>query len=543
MPTNTTAYEDACREIADAVAERRINSPESLNKLKKEVSKKYGLRGVPRNSEVLRLNQNLKERLKERLRRKRMRTASGVAPVAVMTSPYPCPHGKCAVCPGGPFSEFGSPQSYVGREPAAVRAAQHRFDPYEQVKARLRQLAEIGHDFGKVELILMGGTLTARPLDYQQWFVSRCLEALQAFGVRNTGITFETRPDYATAGEIDRMLEMGATKVELGVQHTSDEILENIGRGHSVEDSVAANRTARESGLKVGFHLMPGLPGSSVEEDKKMFERVFREPEFKPDYLKIYPTLVVRGTELHERWKRGEYEPIREEQAVEIISHAKRIIPKWVRIQRIQRDIPAQFIEAGVKKSNLRQLVQERLHEEGYKCRCVRCREAGLSQLLDGKIADEGSVKFLSESYEACGGTEYFLSYEDEEKEILVALLRLRFPSECEKRFPCKSESEFECKSKPHRRAELRDAALVRDLHVFGELTGLGERKAGSWQHRGYGARLLRRAEELAQDSGFKKVAVMSGIGVRDYYARFGYRREGPFVVKNISQEKITTFI
>ncbi len=518
MATNTDAYENACKEIANVVAERGITEAESINKLKKEISGKYGLSSIPRNSDVLKLSG---DELKERLKRKRMRTASGVAPVAVMTSPYHCPHGRCIMCPGGPFSDFESPQSYVGREPAAIRAAQHGFDPYEQVKARLYQIEEIGHDFEKVELILMGGTLTARPLDYRRWFVRWCLEAMKEFGeergreIRNTGITFETRPDYAKEKEIDRMLEMGATKVELGVQHVNNKILENIERGHSVEDSIEANRKVRDSGLKVGFHVMLGLPGSTPEEDKKMFEHIFHDSNFKPDYLKIYPTLVVKGTKLYELWKRGEYEPIYEEEAIEIIAYAKRIIPRWVRVQRIQRDIPAQHIEAGVKKSNLRQLAKARLHEMGYKCQCIRCREAGLSRLA-GRIADESNIKFLSDMYEACKGTEYFLSYEDLENDILIALLRLRFPCE------------------PHRE-ELKHAALVRDLHVYGELVGLGERKEHSWQHRGYGARLLRKAEEIALDEEYRKIAVMSGIGVREYYERVGYKREGPFMVKNLS--------
>jgi len=516
--SNADAYTLACKEIAELVAERDLSDPKSINRLKKEISSKYRLSSIPRNSDVLKLS---RDDLKERFKRKKMRTASGVVPVAVMTSPFACPHGKCMMCPGGPASNFESPQSYVGREPAASRAAQHGFEPYEQVKARLHQIEEIGHNFDKVELILMGGTLTARPLDYQQWFVNRCLDALEDFGaakrgraIRNTGITFETRPDYAKEEEIDRMLELGATKVELGVQQVSNRILETIQRGHSVEDSIAANRRVRDSGLKVGFHVMLGLPGATIEDDKAMFDRIFRDPDFKPDYLKIYPTLVVKGTHLYDMWQRGDYEPIREDGAIEIITHAKRIIPKWVRIQRIQRDIPAQFIDAGVKKSNLRQLVHARLREEGFRCRCIRCREAGLS-LLAGRIADERDAQILSERYEACDGTEYFLSYEDVETDILIAHLRLRLPYE------------------PHR-AELQHAALVRDLHVYGELVGLGERKEQSWQHRGYGTRLLQKAEEIAADDGYRKMAVMSGLGVRDYYARFGYQREGPFMVKDL---------
>ncbi len=518
MATDRDTYDLACKEIADIVTERGLSEAESINRLKKEISRKYGLCTIPRNSDVLKLS---RDALKERLKRKRMRTASGVVPVAVMTSPYPCPHGKCIMCPGGPASDFESPQSYIGKEPAAIRAAQHGFDPFEQVKARLYQIEEIGHDFEKVELILMGGTLTARPADYQSWFVKRCLDAMKEFGdergreVRNTGITFETRPDYANEGEIDRILEFGATKVELGVQQVTNDVLETICRGHSVEDSIAANRRVRDSALKVGFHVMLGLPGTTLADDKAMFDRIFTDSRFKPDYLKIYPTLVVKGTQLYDMWKRGDYEPIGEHEAIEIITYAKRIIPKWVRIQRIQRDIPAPFIEAGVKKSNLRQLVLEQLHEDGDRCGCIRCREAGLARLA-GRVADERDIQLVTERYEACEGTELFLSYEDVENDILIALLRLRFPHG------------------PHRK-ELEHAALVRDLHVYSELVSLGERKEHSWQHRGYGARLLSKAEEIAVDKGYQKIAVMSGIGVREYYERFGYRREGPFMVKPLS--------
>jgi len=513
-----TDYQLACREIAERLAEHEVSDPAGITKLKKEISRKYRLARLPRHADVMKLSGE--EIVKAQLKRKRMRTASGVVPVAVMTSPFACPHGKCLMCPGGPASAFESPQSYVGYEPAAARAAQQGFEPYDQVRTRLRQLEEIGHEVAKVELILMGGTLTARPLSYQQWFVSRCLAALEDFGAErgiticNTGITFETRPDYARDEEVDRMLALGATKLELGVQQVSDRILAAIQRGHAVSDSIRANRRARDSGLKVGFHVMLGLPGATIEDDTAMFAALFNDPGFRPDYLKIYPTLVVQGTKLYEQWLRGEYEPLEEERAIEIIAAAKRHIPTWVRIQRIQRDIPAQYIEAGVRKSNLRQLVLARLQETGERCRCIRCREAGLAQLA-GRYAEEREVQLLIERYEACGGTELFLSYEDVKNDILIALLRLRFPYE------------------PHR-VELQNAAVVRELHVYSEMLGLGERKEQSWQHRGYGARLLRKAEEIARDAGYCKLAVMSGIGVREYYLRLGYRREGPYMVKQL---------
>jgi elongator complex protein 3 len=473
-------------------------------------------------------------------KRKPVRTISGVAVVAVMTSPYPCPHGRCIMCPRGD----NAPQSYTGNEPAAMRAARHDFDPYSQVAARLTQLSQTGHRVGKVELIVMGGTITARDLSYQRWFVGRCLEAMNDYPisprekhpaklftkvsskhpaqdrneyarVRNVGMTFETRPDYAREKEINEMLAMGVTKVELGVQHIRDEVLEKIKRGHGVNDTIDANRMLRDSALKVGFHVMPGLPGSDSDIDLQMFKTIFCDDAFKPDYLKIYPTLVIRGTKLYEMWRSGEYEPLSSEEAAELIAKVKGMLPGWIRIQRVQRDIPSPYIDAGVKKSNLRQLARKELERIGGKCECIRCREVGHA-FLDGRKPEEKEIELTIQKYDAVGGIEYFLSYEDRGNHILIGFLRLRFPGN------------------PHRK-ELSDAALVRDLHIYGPMVPVGEKAADdAWQHRGYGTNLLLEAERIASDEGFERVSVMSGIGVRAYYRRFGYERDGPFMSKKI---------
>ena len=301
-----------------------------------------------------------------------------------------------------------------------MRAAQHGFDPYLQVMARLGQLDEIGHSLDKSELIVMGGTMTSRPLGYQHWFVKRCLEAMndyprprsgqkwQSFpvvaktnetaSVRNIGTTFETRPDWCGPKEIEEMLSLGATKVELGVQSTRDELLSTMNRGHTVEDSVKSNWALREAGLKVGFHMMPGLPGSTPRLDLEVFRDLFSDCRFRPDYLKIYPTLVVEGTKLFQLYKKGEYTPLGDEDASELVSQIKELLPGYVRLQRVQRDIPAKNIVAGVKKSNLRQLALHRLKERGGRCRCIRCREAGLRKVLDVEVS------LRHEVYEACGG-------------------------------------------------------------------------------------------------------------------------------------------
>ncbi len=535
-------FEPACREILEQILNREITSDRELDAAKKRVSAKYKLPSLPKNSEILMLcSADERVRAIHLLQRKSVRTISGVAVVAVMTSPYPCPHGACIPCPGGPASVFRTPQSYMGREPATMRAIQCGYDPYKQVAVRLRQLQSIGHPVDKVELIVMGGTFTARPPDYQQWFVRRSISAMNDFGgagvadqdtnlvtdldlesiiatnetaaVRNIGITFETRPDHLSTVEIDRLLEMGATKVEVGVQSIYDRVLEKIDRGHTVQDAIAANERLRDSGLKVGFHIMVGLPGSDASDDLNMFKTLFSDPLFCPDHLKIYPTLVTEGTVLHRWWKDGSYQSLDNVSAIGLLADIKSVLPKWVRLQRIQRDIPAQQIAAGVTKSNIRQLAEERLRSMGGSCRCIRCREVGHASLR-GRAPEK--IELLVETYGACGGTEHFISFEDRGNNILIGFLRLRFPDS------------------PHR-IELASAALVRELVVYGRMVPLGAESSpcrDQWQHRGYGRELLAAAEDLASKHGFSKIAVTSGIGVREYYRKRGYVREGAYMVK-----------
>lgn len=528
-------FQAACRALIEAILSNEIADEIDLARAKKEIAARCSLKRLPRNSEILELASKAERPLvKEILQRKPVRTISGVAVIAVMTSPHACPHGQCVPCPGGPESEFASPQSYTGREPAAMRAFQENFDPYRQVTSRLRQLRQIGHEVDKAELIVMGGTFTSRSLCYQEWFVKCCLEAMNDFGgdgkkgeyeslekvqrqnessdVRNAGITFETRPDWCRAEHVDRMLHMGATKVELGVQSIYDYVLKRMERGHSVADTIEANQVLRDSGLKVGFHVMPGLPGSDFDQDLRMFERLFQDEHFKPDYLKIYPTLLIRGTKLYDMWLRGEYQPLSTEQAAELIARAKLKFPRWVRVQRVQRDIPVYQIEAGIKKSNLRQHVARRLKEMGERCNCIRCREVGHAMLQE-RMPSTGDIKISEESYIACGGREHFISYEDPVRDILIGFLRLRFPF------------------KPHRQ-ELQGAAVVRELHVYGPMVPLGKKPSYEWQHRGYGEGLLRRAEEVASESGCGRLAITSGIGVREYYRKLGYRKKGAYMLK-----------
>ncbi|MBU4373277.1 MAG: tRNA uridine(34) 5-carboxymethylaminomethyl modification radical SAM/GNAT enzyme Elp3 [Candidatus Methanoperedenaceae archaeon] len=532
-----TAIESAAREIIEQLLRKEITDEKGLNAAKKAASIRYKLSSLLSNSQILAAarDEDEKQHVLGLLQLKPVRTISGVAVIAAMTSPAPCPHGLCVPCPGGIDSKFRSPQSYMGAEPAARRAFENNFDPYLQVSSRLKQLSQIGHSLEKAELIVMGGTFTSRMLCYQEWFVRRAIEAMNDFygtdwrggreyfsleevssanensRIRNVGITIETRPDWTKKEHIDTILDLGVTKVEIGVQSTYDFILAGIQRGHTVAESVNANMRLRDSGQKVGFHMMPGLPGSSVESDFRMFRTIFEDERFMPDYLKIYPTLVTEGTRLHGMWELGNYAPLEVLDAVELLAKIKSILPKWVRLQRIQRDIPAYQVLAGIKKSNIRQLAKERLLEMGGKCNCIRCREVG-HRVLSG--AEPEDIELTAEEYTACGGKEHFISFEDIEKDILIGNLRLRFPCA------------------PHRR-ELLGAALVRELHIYGAMVPPGE-SAGEaqWQHRGYGEELLAQAEETAREAGYKKIAVTSGVGVRDYYRKFGYEREGPYMTR-----------
>jgi elongator complex protein 3 len=525
-----------CREIIHQILQGSIRTEQQLNNKKKKISAIYHLNGLPSNVDILSCAlPDEYEKVIEILQRKPVRTISGVAVIAVMTSPAPCPHGICLPCPGGPASVYQSPQSYMGHEPATMRAIQYNFDPYRQVIARLTQLQQIGHPVDKTELIIMGGSFSSRSLCYQEWFVKRCIEAMNDYPstrqsgtityikdiqvenetsrIRNVGITFETRPDWAGIEEVDRMLALGGTKVEIGVQSTYDFILKKINRGHTVYHTRYANKVLRDSGFKVGFHMMPGLPGSSSKMDLRMFTRLFNDEGFMPDYLKIYPTLVTEGTGLYEQWKSQEYHAFELNEAVELIADIKSILPPWVRLQRVQRDIPAWQIKAGVTKSNIRQLAQTRLISKGKKCRCIRCREAGHKGL---KGIEPENITMNSVSYNACGAQEHFISYEDVEQDILVGFLRLRFPDS------------------PHR-SELDNTALVRELHVYGPLVSVGAKPVDrQWQHRGYGEELLEDAQEKAVTAGYTKLAIISGIGVRPYYRHLGFTQDGPYMSRII---------
>ncbi|MCW4009449.1 MAG: tRNA uridine(34) 5-carboxymethylaminomethyl modification radical SAM/GNAT enzyme Elp3 [Candidatus Bathyarchaeota archaeon] len=524
---------DSAREVIEALMLLRSPTPDDAHRLKLVVAAKHHLQQIPSNADLIAvLKPEEKRKLSRILRRKATRTISGVTVVAVMTKPYACPQPEpCAYCPGGPTT--GSPQSYTGHEPAAMRGGQNSYDPYLQVRSRLDQLTAIGHRVDKIELIVMGGTFPATPLEYQQWFIQRCLDAIteqesasleeakanaETSRTRNVGITVETRPDWAKQPHVDGMLDMGVTRVELGVQNPDDAIYRLVGRTHTVADVQEATRVAKDTGLKVVYHLMPGMPGSSRAKDLEAFMRVFTDPAFMPDMLKIYPCLVIDGTKTYQWYQQGKYKPYSTEEAAELVAQVKKTLPPWVRVMRVQRDIPAGLIVAGVKKSNLRQLAQQKLAEYGERCRCIRCREVGHRFAVDGVKPDLDSIKIISKAYEASEGIETFISAEDPENDVLVGYLRLRFPSE-----------------KAHRpEIAMVPSAIVRELHVYGPLVPVGKHSAGAWQHKGFGAALLAEAEQLARENSAKKLLVTSALGTKRYYLRFGFHDDGPYVSKRL---------
>jgi elongator complex protein 3 len=524
---------DAAREVINRLLVMPNPSHDDVHKLKLEIAAESHLEKIPSNAEIISaLTSKERQKLLSILRRKNTRTISGVTVVAVMTKPYPCPQPEpCAYCPGGPSTN--SPQSYTGHEPAAMRGGQNNYDPYKQVHSRLDQLTAIGHKVDKIELIIMGGTFPATPPEYQAWFIQRCLDAITgkeskdlkeakanaeaSSKTRNVGITVETRPDWAKQSHVDAMLDMGVTRIELGVQNPDDAIYQKAGRTHTVADVVEATRIAKDAGLKIVYHMMPGMPGSNQAKDLDAFRRVFTDASFKPDMIKIYPCLVIEGTKTHQWYKEGTYKPCTTKEATDLIAQVKQIMPPWVRVMRVQRDIPARLIVAGVQKSNLRQLVTEKLAAQNERCRCIRCREVGHRFMVEGVKPILENVKIVSTTYDASEGKEVFISAEDQKNDVLIGYLRLRIPS-----------------SKAHRPEIIAvPSAIVRELHVYGTLVPVGKHSAGAWQHKGYGEALLAEAARISkEDYNAKKLLVISALGTKKYYMKFGFGRDGVYVSK-----------
>ncbi len=534
--------QQVAKAIIREVLKGRVGNKEELQKLKRRLCRRYHLPRFPSDVEILSFATEEEKRVVVKvLRKKPTRTLSGVAIVAVMAKPMKCP-GQCIYCPTNLPT---APKAYVGEEPATLRARQNEFDAYRQVANRLEQLRDMGHSTDKIELIVMGGTFLSAPEVYQHAFMKRCFDAMngrdassieeatrwaEVGPVRPVGITIETRSDYCSTNHVDMMLSLGATRVEIGVQTIYNDVYERIQRGHTISSVIDATQIARDAGLKICYHIMPGLNNfsgisdsldASLERDLQMFKTLFRRQEFKPDLLKIYPCLVLRGSELFEIWRKGEYSPYSTEQVVDLLAEAMPHIPHYVRIQRMQRDIPRSLIVAGPNAGNLTQLVFRRAEEKGYPIRTIRYREAGYkarTKFLCSSILDIEALELRVDEFSASNGTEIFFSFEEPELDMLVGYLRLRIPSD------------------DTHRSEIQglDAALLRELHVFGLVAEMGRKSGDAWQHRGLGEHLLTAAEEYARNQGSRRIVCTSGIGVRQYYRRYGYESEGPYVVKRL---------
>jgi elongator complex protein 3 len=565
--------ESFSKEIIKQIKKRKIKDQNQFNKLKLELLKRYKVKKIPTNAEITAFASSFdRNKLRHILSMKPTRTLSGVAVVAVMTKPLPCPHGKCAICPGGVDSVFGNvPQSYTGKEPATRRAIRNKYNPYLQVFNRLEQYIAMNRTPDKVELIVMGGTFLSFPVSYQNTFVTYSLKAMNDFSklffrkglldikkfneffelpgdidnkarikrihqrilkykkkstlekeqllnekskVRCVGLTLETRPDYGMLKHGNQALKLGCTRIELGVQSVFPKSLELIERGHTVGDSIKSIKTLKDLGFKLNFHYMPGLPKISLEKDLLGMLELFANEDYKPDMLKIYPCMVVKGTKLYDLWKNKKYKPMTTKEAAALIAEFKQYVPRYCRIMRVQRDIPTFMTEAGVDRTNLRQYIDEFMKKHDIKCDCIRCREAGI-KLRDNKIKIlKRNIHLVVDNYKASDGTEFFISFEDLKNDILFGFCRVRVPSQ-------------------YLRKEItNDCILVRELHVYGETTELGQK--GLVQHKGMGRALLREAERIAKMYWKKRVVVISGIGVRPYYKKLGYKREGPYMVKRL---------
>lgn len=521
-------------------------TPSDLLQIKRKIAKQYKI-PCSSNIELLKVYHNLvrsskiekNETLEKLLIKRKIRSLSGVVIVSVLTKSYPCP-GNCIYCP----KEKDLPKSYLSGEPAVERAKRLSFNPYLQVQKRLEMLENEGHNTEKIELRIIGGSFSAYPKKYKEWFLKECFRACNEFGKtkiynptskthhlqqeqkqnetakhRLVGISIETRPDLINEKEIKALRELGVTLVELGVQTIFDDILQKCQRGHDIKETIRATKFLKDAGFKVLYQMMPNLPGATLEKDLAAFKELFENPNFKPDWLKIYPCVVLKEAPLYKLWKEGKYKPYSDEELIKLLCEIKKNTPYWVRIARLFRDIPSPKIQSGSKISNLREVVLKKLKEEGKFCHCIRCRE--VKESYDPKE----KVYLQRENYEASNGKEIFLSFENKERTKLFAFLRLRIPSPVfskEKHFlPC-----------------LQNTAIIREIHTYGALTPLHQRTNLSPQHQGMGKNLIKEAEDIVKNEfRLSKIAVISGVGVRNYWRKLGYRLKDTYMIKQLTTD------
>ena len=522
------------QKIIRDLAKARIKTPVDLASFKRKISKKYKI-SCPSNIELLKEYHKLigigsikkSEILKNLLKTRPIRSLSGIVNISVLTRPYSCP-GKCLYCP----TEKGIPKSYLSGEPAVERAKKLNFHPYWQTRKRIEMLEAEGHPTDKIELRIVGETWSHYPQRYQGWFIKKCFNACNATNSKSlkqsqklnekarhrmVGLSVETRPDFINEKEIKRLRELGVTMVELGVQSIYDSVLDLNKRGHGVREIIEATRLLKNAGFKVLYQMMPNLLGSNLRKDSRMFEELFQSPNFQPDLLKIYPCALLKEAPLYRVWKKGEYHPYTKNQLLNLIKSIKKKIPYYVRIQRISRDIPSQkIIEGGAKTSNLRQLLTEKMGKEGWRCKCIRCRE------VKEKYDPKEKIYLFRQNYQASQGGEVFLTFESKNRTKLYSLLRLRIPSVRQSAENCS----------PLIFPVLKDAAIIREIHTYGEMVSIGKTKIAP-QHQGLGKKLIKEAERIVKKE-FKlnKIAIISAIGARNYFRRLGYKLENTYMAK-----------
>ncbi len=455
-----------------------------------------------------------------RIRMKPVRTLSGVTTVTVLTKPYPCP-GKCIFCP----TDYRMPKSYLPDEPGAMRALQHDFDPFDQVSARIQALEAVGHPTDKIELLILGGTWSSYRKDYQEWFIRRCFDAMNGIEAatleeaqrinetaehRNVGLVIETRPDHVKPRELAWLRYLGVTKVQMGAQSLDDRILELNQRGHTVEETRRAVDLLRAAGFKIVLHWMPNLLGATPESDREDFARLW--DGFCPDEIKIYPTQLLANADLYQVWLRGAYQPYSTEELVNLIADIKPGIPRYCRVNRVIRDIPSTNVVEGNRRTSLRQDVQEEMKRRGTTCKCVRCRE------VRGRSIQVEDLQCHDHVYPAGAAEEHFLSF-DTPDDHLAGFLRLSLPG------PDSPDTGI---------PDLQNAAIIREVHVYGQSLQVGEEKKGAAQHAGLGTRLIRQAEKIARQRGYRRLAVIAAVGTRQYYQRRGFHRGELYYVKEL---------
>ena len=582
--SNDISYQKACEEIASEILFLNTNgqnSEKEIFHIIKNKSSKYKLSKIPKNVDIIKLLPE-DNHYKKLLRLKPTKTSSGIAVITVMPMPFDCPHGKCIYCPGG--IEDNTPLSYVGTEPVTKIAQLVNYDPFRQVWSKAIQLIERGHNVDKAELVIVGGTFPFYPVSYQKDFVKKCYDAFSLFdmhlfskkaysvesarnelilefklsedleeakknneksNLRCVGLTIETKPDYCKKEHIDTMLELGTTRIEIGVQSLSNEVYKAVNRGHGLNDVYEAFYLAKNCGYKIVAHMMPGLPKSTIKQDIDDFKKLFEDERLKPDMLKIYPTLVIENTGLHKLYQEKKYNSYSTDDLVKILVEIKKTIPPWVRIMRIQREIESSDVISGPKIGNLRQLVLFELEKQGIKCKCIRCREIGLKSVQTEFSKDD--LNLCRSDYFSSGGKEIFLSFETKDNNIIFGFLRLRLMPN-----PQRDELTGVVENGDLAGGKIL-SGVVRELHVYGPLVRIGEkttedssleknnnsnntirkRKGHAYQHKGLGQKLLEEAENICkQEYSLRKLSVISAIGTREYYRKFGYIINGPYVTK-----------